>query len=226
MKAFRRCVLAGFLGLITLSLYASQVSPKANVDYTILDVPQRANTDNKVEVIEFFGYFCGHCHTLDIPLSNWAKKNSHRIAFKRVAIGFNEGTRLHQRIFYTLTAMGKLTDQRHQKIFKAVQEDHIRLRNESQVFDFVASLGVDRNKFSEVYQSFSVQAFMKNAESMQELYKIDGVPMIVIDGKYVTSLAMVAQGNNLNSDEKIYAATFKVMDYLVEQAHKKTGMAK
>jgi len=226
MEFVRRWVLVVFLSLIALNLYASPASPEVDVDYTILSTPQPTNTGKKVEVIEFFGYFCGYCYTFDTPLANWARKNSDRVVFRREAVGFNEGTRLQQRLFYTLAAMNKLTHQMHQKVFQAVQEGHIRLRSDSQVFDFAARLGVDRNTFSDVYQSSSIQELTKNAEKMQDLYKINGVPMIIVDGKYATSPATVADGNKLNSDAEIYAATFKVMDWLVDQAYKNPGAAK
>ena len=226
MKIIKRWMLVVFLGLITLNLYASPASPQANVDYLILGTPQPTNTGKKVEVIEFFGYFCGFCYTFDTPLANWARKNSDRVAFKREAVVFNEGTRLQQRLFYTLAAMNKLTHQTHQKVFQAIQERRVHLGNDSQVIDFAASLGVDRKAFSDMYQSSSIQAITKNSEKMLDLYKINGVPMVIIDGKYVTSPAIVAEGNKLNADAEIYAATFKVMDWLVDQAYKNPAAAK
>ena len=51
---------------------------------------------------------------------------------------------------------------------------------------------------------------------MQSAYQIDGVPTIVIDGRYVTSLAIVSKGNHLSgSEEEAKTMTLQVMDNLV-----------
>jgi thiol:disulfide interchange protein DsbA len=51
---------------------------------------------------------------------------------------------------------------------------------------------------------------------MQSAYRIDGVPTIVIDGRYVTSLAIVSEGNQFSgSEEKAQEMTIRVMDNLV-----------
>ena len=222
MKITRQWILAVFLSLIALNLCASPASFKAGAEYTILSTPQPTNTGDKVEVIEFFGYFCGYCQTFDMPLAEWAEKNQYRIVFRRVAIGANEWSGL----FYTLTAMGQLTEPIHQKIFQAFQDERVRFKNEGQVFDFAASLGIDRNKFSETYRSSAVQDLLQNVEKIQDLYEIESVPTVIIDGRYMTAPAMVAGSNAVKSGADAYVATLKVMDWLVDQAHKNRSTAK
>ena len=52
-------------------------------------------------------------------------------------------------------------------------------------------------------------------------YEIEGVPMIVIDGKYLTSPAIVSSGNNMDlSEGEMHVQTLKVMDTLVQQSLK------
>ena len=52
--------------------------------------------------------------------------------------------------------------------------------------------------------------------------------MIAIDGKYLTSPAIVCSGNNMDlSEEEMHRQTLKVMDALVRQAKKgKTAQRK
>ena len=128
---------------------------------------------------------------------------------------------LHQKLFYTLSAMDALTNELHHKIFDAIQVQHVSLRTDEQIFDFIEQNGIDRKKFMEMFQSFYVQVLCNKAVEMQSSYEIEGVPMIAIDGKYLTSPAIVSSGNNMDfSEEEMHRQTLKVMDALVRQAKK------
>ena len=228
MKFFSRWIAVMSLGLMTFAAFASPSAPVKNVDYQVLSTPQSADTGNKVEVIEFFGYFCPHCYAFDTSLTNWARKHKKDVVFKRVVVKFSESMALHQKLFYTLSAMDVLTNELHHKIFDAIQIQHVSLRTDDQIFDFIEQHGIDRKKFMEMYQSFYVQVLCDKAVEMQSSYEIEGVPMIAIDGKYLTSPAIVSSGNNMDlSEEEMHRQTLKVMDALVRQAKKeKTAQRK
>lgn len=218
MKAFCKYLLALGLALSTLAATASPTAPKSGVDYLTLENPLPAETGKKVEVIEFFGYFCPHCYTLDAALAKWAEKHKRDVTFKRVHVRFNDNMALQQRLFFTLSAMGKLDIPIHNQLFDAVQVKRTPLRNEKQIADFVQKNGIDRQRFLEMYNSFTVQSLCDGAVKMQSDYKIDAVPTIVIDGRYVTSLAIVSEGNNLRGTEKeAQIAMMQVMDNLIAQ---------
>ena len=128
---------------------------------------------------------------------------------------------LHQKLFYTLSAMDVLTNELHHKIFDAIQVQHVSLRTDEQIFDFIEQNGIDRKKFMDMYQSFYVQVLCNKAVEMQSSYEIEGVPMIAINGKYLTSPAIVSSGNNMDlSEAEMHQQTLKVMDALVRQAKK------
>ena len=128
---------------------------------------------------------------------------------------------LHQKMFYTLSAMDVLTNEFHHKIFDAIQIQRIPLRTDEQIFGFIEKSGIDRKKFTEMYNSFYVQMLCNKAVEMQSTYEIEGVPMIVIDGKYLTSPAIVSSGNNMDlSEGEMHVQTLKVMDTLVQQSLK------
>lgn len=216
MKPFFRLFLAIGLCTATCLAAASPSSPRNGIDYLTLEKPLPTEAGKKVEVIEFFGYFCSHCHAFDTSLSKWAEKQNRNVAFKRVHVKFNDNMALQQRLFYTLSAMGKMTNSLHHKIFEAIQVQRIPLRNEKQIADFVQKNGIDRNKFLEMYRSFTVQSLVDGAIQMQSAYQIEGVPTIVIDGRYVTSLAIVSEGNKFTgTEEEAQVMTMQIMDYLV-----------
>lgn len=233
MKAFRQFLLAIGLCFTTFLAVASPDSPKNGVDYLTLPMALPTDAGKKVEVIEFFGYFCSYCYAFDASLIKWMEKQNRHVSFKRVHVNFNDNMALQQRMFYTLTAMGKLTNTLHHKIFEAIQVKRTPLRNEKQIADFVEKYGIDRNKFIEMYRSFSVQSLCDGAVQLQSAYQIEGVPTIVIDGRYVTSLAIVSEGNNFRgTEQEAQKMTMQVMDNLVarilkeRQAAQKTATIK
>ena len=101
IRLFYRLIAAVLVGMMAMTAFASPANPQKNVDYQVLKVPQPTNTGNKIEVIEFFGYFCPHCYAFDTTLTNWARKQKKNIVFKRVAVKFGESMEPHQRMFYT-----------------------------------------------------------------------------------------------------------------------------
>lgn len=61
------------LGFVAATASASPTMPQNGVEYTVLDRPQPAEGGKKVEVIEFFGYFCPHCNALEPVIAAWVK---------------------------------------------------------------------------------------------------------------------------------------------------------
>ncbi len=58
--------------------------------------------------------------------------------------------------FYAIEAMG-LVDKLHHDIFTAIHQQKVRMNESKVLFDWMASKGVDRQKFIDTYNSFAVQ---------------------------------------------------------------------
>lgn len=223
MSFLRKWLSAMGLALAAVSVMASPAAPQNGVEYLTLEAPQPTDTGSKVEVIEFFGYFCPACHAFDPALKAWSGKQGANIVFKRVAVGYNSAAAPQQKLFYTLSAMGRL-DELHARIFHAVQVERQPMRRDEQVFDFVEKNGIDRAQFIELYRSAAIDSYGRAASELQTLFKIDGVPTIAIDGRYITSMSMVAKGMDKNvSPAQLQAATLQVMDALVAKAKRERG---
>jgi thiol:disulfide interchange protein DsbA len=144
----------------------------------------------KVEVVEFFWYGCPHCFHFEPNLAAWVAKLPPDVAFRRVPVAFRENPfGIHQRLYYTVEAMG-LIPTLHAKIFHAIHEENLKLDQPDLIGDFVAKQGVDKAKFMSVFDSFSVQTKCRQARTLAEAYKIDGVPTLGIAGLYYTSVSM------------------------------------
>jgi thiol:disulfide interchange protein DsbA len=220
MHAPRRLFCTALLGLAAgfASLPALAAEPQAGAQYLVLPSVQPTDTGKKVEVIEFFAYYCPHCYAFEPQLHAWVKKQGDNIVFKRVHVPGGASVLPQQRLFYTLEAMG-LLDQYHQKVFDAIHQQHVRLSSDEQVFDWVAQNGIDRAKFIDTYRSFGIQARLRRAAAMMDAYYVDRWPLVVIDGRFVTSPSHAGAGAPEGSTEAQQQQTaLQVMDFLVTKA--------
>lgn len=211
-----------FLALVLFSVsFAAGASPAAPVldtDYVKLVERQPVDTGKKVEVIEFFAYYCPHCYAFEPALEAWVKKQGDDIVFKRVHIQGGAGVLPQQRLFYTLDAMG-LLNQYHQKVFDAMHQEHLRLSSDEQVFDWATQNGIDRAKFVDTYRSFGIQARLRRAGAMMDSYGVDRWPLVVIDGRYITSPSHAGAGAPEGTTEaQQQQQALQVMDFLVAKA--------
>ncbi|SPR96048.1 thiol:disulfide interchange protein DsbA/DsbL [Cupriavidus taiwanensis] len=183
----------------------SLAAPTEGKEYQVLKTPQPVAA-GKIEVTEFFWYGCPHCYEFEPDLEAWVKKQGGNVVFKRVPVAFRDDLLPHTKIFYALEAIGKL-DAMHNKVFSAIHVDRKRLTDTNEIADFMAKNGVDRKVFLDAYNSFTVTTNSQRANKIADAYKIDGVPTVVVQGKYVTSPSIA--GNKQGA--------VQAMDYLVEQ---------
>jgi len=169
---------------------AQAKKPIAGKEYHILD--GRAPVDSppgKVEVVEFFWYNCPHCNAFEPTLAAWLNKLPKDIAFKRSHVAFQDSFVPQQRLHLTLEAMG-LIDKLHAKVFHAIHTEKVSLANGEQIAEWIARQGVDKAKFLEQYNSFTVQAKATRATQLQNAYKVEGVPAFGIAGRFYTDGSM------------------------------------
>ena len=197
--------------LLSLSGFVSAQGQKIEegFDYRVLPIAQPVEIKGKVEVIEFFWYGCPHCYDFEPELSSWLKRQPKDVVFKRVPVAFRDDFMPHSQLFYALEAMGK-GDALNEKVMYAMHKENKRLLTEPEIADWVASQGIDRNTFLATYRSFAVISKARAAKQMAEAYRIDGVPTIVMQGKYVTSPSIAGTK----------AKAILVMDYLEDKIRK------
>lgn len=170
---------------------------------------QSASSGDKVEVEEFFWYGCPHCYSFEPYVQAWKKSKPANVVFKRVPAIFRPDWEIQARTYYALSNMGVVEDI-HVKIFEAVHKDKKRLNTKEQLTSFVVKNGVDKEAFLKEYSSFSVDGMVRKAKKKQKTYRLQGVPSVVVNGKYITSGSMSGSYDNL----------IKIMDHLIEQESK------
>jgi thiol:disulfide interchange protein DsbA len=176
-------------GLLALALLVLSVPLRAEVvagtDYKPVDPPQHTQSAGKIEVIEFFSYGCPHCNEFYPLVNAWAAKLPKDVVVKHVATGFGRTAWTNlAKAYYALEATGDL-GKLDGPLFHAIHEEHVPLFDEKSITDWVAQHGVDPAKFTAAYDSFGVNTKLSQSEQMVENYKVEGVPTLAVDGKYV-----------------------------------------
>ena len=152
---------------------------------------------------------------LQPSLRAWLKRKPADVDFRRSPVVFQDAWLPFARIYYTLEAMG-LVEKLHHDVFAAVHDQKIRLQEPEVLFDWVASKGVDRKKFTDTYNSFSVQSRTQRAVDVTRRYDIPFTPAFVVDGRYLTAPSMTSKGSNSID----YDGYFKVLDQVIALARK------
>lgn len=197
---------------------AAGASYKSGADYLTLPEQQNLDGSGKIEVTEFFAYYCPHCARFEPLLHAWVQKNAGHIVFKRVHVSGSGPVAAQQRLFYTLDALG-LADQYQQRVFDAIHVQQQRLATEQEVFDWAAQAGIDPARFSAVWNSFGVQSKLRRASTLMTDYRIDSWPTVAVDGHYLTSPSQAGEGDShLQSETQMQEGALKVMDFLVAKA--------
>lgn len=175
------------------------------IEYERVVPAQPTEEPGKVEVLELFWYGCPHCYHLEPMLDKWRETLPDDVVFRRMpAIFTNPRWELHARAFYTAEALGVL-DQIHRPLFEALHKKQLKLATEDELAGFFAAHGVKEEDFKRTFNSFYVTTKVNNAKLMTRRYGIDGVPAMIVDGKYRTD------GPAAGSQEKM----LEVVNFLI-----------
>ena len=168
---------------------------KAGTNYQPLVPAQPTSVAaGKIEVVEVFWYACPHCNALEPFIQSWLKNKPEYIEFVRVPVMWGPVHRAHAKLFYLLRALNR-TDL-DQKVFDVIHKDgNMLVSNDEQVtrkmqLDFLKANGVSVEDFNKAWDSFSVSNSLQRAEQLGQNYKVTGVPLIVVNGKYITDPTM------------------------------------
>ncbi len=177
-------------GLASLSRLAAAQGAAIveGTQFRAINPAQPTEAPDKIEVIEFFWFGCPHCAMLEPVLREWVRKLPSDVAFRKVHVPFNEVK--HQQLYYALVNMGKADDATLEKIFDAIHKERNHLDTVGAMTAFMPKLGIDAKAFKDSYESFAVTTLMRKATAMASAYKVDSVPMLAINGKYMTAPSM------------------------------------
>lgn len=171
--------------------------------YKVIEPPQPVTVAG-IEVAEVFWYGCPHCYDFEPAIGRWQARQPADVVFRRLPAVFRAGWYAHAKAYYTAEALGVL-DKVHAPLFKALHAEKRKLEDEDSLAEFFAGYGVDKKEFSQVFSSFTVEGKVEQAKQAIQRFGIEGVPAVIVNGKYLTSGSMAGS----------YEGMLEVVDFLV-----------
>ncbi|PHS75112.1 MAG: disulfide bond formation protein DsbA [Porticoccus sp.] len=185
---------------------------KAGVHYEVLAEAVATSNPAKIEVAEVFWYGCSHCYTFEPVLNTWTQALPDDVEFVRVPAIWHPTMRLHAKAYFTAKAM-KVLDQIHEPVFEAMNLKKAKLKTEDEIADLFEANGIDRARFTKVFNSAGIDMAVDLAAKKQERYSTQGTPEMVVNGKYRIS------GRDNGGNEGM----LKVASYLIQQERSLMG---
>ncbi|MDR4516483.1 MAG: thiol:disulfide interchange protein DsbA/DsbL [Nitrosomonas sp.] len=179
-------ILVVFLAITVLGVTNVHAEIVEGRDYKVLANPQSTQNADRIEVIEFFWYGCPHCNSLHPHIKAWLKNKPSDVDFRYVPAIFRNNWIPGAKTYYTIETLGEI-ETLHDKIYEAIHRDKINLSDESILFSWIEKQGGDKEKFANVYNSFTTQNQIARTNQMMRQYELTGVPAFVIEGKYLTT---------------------------------------
>jgi thiol:disulfide interchange protein DsbA len=214
----------GWFAALALVLLAAALPAQAQItagrEYKAIEPALATDNPAKIEVIEFFSYGCPHCSELNPTASKWSAKLPSEISFKRIPITFSRAPWANlAKLYYALETIGEL-EKHDAAVFDALHAKGLKLFDDKSILEWVSARGIDSKKFTDAYNSFGVISKVKRGDQMAQAYKIEGVPALAVDGKYLVLNEGITQGITRHDD--LIARTDKVIDKArSERNHKK-----
>lgn len=158
---------------------------------------QRTSAEaGQVEVLEFMWLGCPHCADLEPDITAWAKKKPAYIKFVQEHVMWGPVHNAHAKLLYTLQTLG-----RDDLVPKAFNEIHAKKNfllsttgNDAETYAtqlaFAKANGISEADFKREFTGFTVNTRLQRADELTRRYRIESVPVVIINGKYMTDVGM------------------------------------
>jgi len=201
-------LLLSLVVLVASPLFAADEAKvyKEGEHYDLITPAIRTANPDKIEVVEFFWYGCGHCYNFEPLVSQWKKTLPEDVEFKGSPAVWAPQMELHSRMYYTAEVLG-VADTMHLVLFQAMNVDRNRLASEDEIAKLFVANGVSKEDFSKAFNSFGVKSMVKQATSRARAAKISGTPEMMVNGKYRISTRKGFSQNEM----------LKVVEFLIDK---------
>jgi len=166
----------------------------------------------KIEVTEFFMFFCFPCYAFEPELDRWEARAPSDVSLARVPALFNAKAELQARAYYTAEVLGKL-DAMQDAFYDEIHERGNDLASRGALEDFFERFGVDAATFDATFDSSDVDARMQRAAALNREYAISATPALVIAGRYLTNPTLAREA--MTTPESLWPTMLAVVDRCV-----------
>ncbi|MBX2847621.1 MAG: thiol:disulfide interchange protein DsbA/DsbL [Acidiferrobacterales bacterium] len=175
--------------------------------YTELATPLSVSTGDQIEVAELFWYGCSHCYALESYVRSWLENKPENAEFVKTPAIFSSSWAFHAQAFYTMEALGVL-EEANDAFFHQIHVIRKPISTLEALTSFLSKYDKSEDEVNAAFNSFAVDTKLRNANKVTRQSGATGVPAILVDGKYLTSVSQAGGQTEL----------FKVIDQLVEKA--------
>lgn len=195
---------------VALALFASlgqAATPEVGVNYDLLPIPVEPLDPSRIEVVEVFSYGCPHCYEFEPTIEEWRARQLSDVQFRRLPAVFRNEWVILAQAFYAAEALG-VTNKVNRPIFEAIHLKGLNPAHDPTVLAdvFKEAAGIDGEEFLKVLNSFGVRSKVQQADAQGRMYRLAGVPTLIVAGKYTV------YGQSLTGTG---ADRLSVVDYLV-----------
>ena len=179
-----------FLGkaftLLVLSIFfissAQARDYKEGQDYEI----RATNKTVEPEIREFFSFFCSHCFAMEKPFSQMAELFKGKAKFIVNPVGLIGGdVGVESQKAYAVAINLEIENELKEELFNRIHVKQDIPEDHDYFVELFESLGVPSEKYEQIYNSFVTQAKVAEYDRHTKEMKIDAVPEIVVNGKYL-----------------------------------------
>ena len=147
-------------------------------------------------VVEFFSFGCPHCYHLETDLEHWLSSKPGAVQFSRVPATWNSKFRQLAQAYYVIAALG-LEEKAVPKVFHHIHKDKQTLSSASDLANLLQDLNVDPDQVEELWNSEAVATNLARAGQTFTKYQLRGVPAVVVNGQYKTTVRMAGSSAEL-----------------------------
>ncbi|MDQ3057713.1 MAG: thiol:disulfide interchange protein DsbA/DsbL [Pseudomonadota bacterium] len=140
--------------------------------------------DGKIEVVEVFAYWCGHCASFQPLVDAWKRKLPADVRFTYVPLSGGPADSLSRAYFAAETS--NQLDKTHNAIFNAIHLNRTLTQRPTpeEIAAVVGKEGVDGKTFADAMNGFAIGGHLNRAQQFAMRSGVDSTPTLVVDGKY------------------------------------------
>lgn len=209
----RRFLSTASLALALTTTHAVQALDEKEIEGMYRTIaPQPVQDPKRVEVLEIFWYRCPHCYAFQPHVENYVASLPEYVNFRRMPAVLRDSWIPQAKTFYAAEALGVL-ETLHKPIFDAIHQKRRPMSSRNDIKSFFVEQGVDGTRFDAAFDSFSLDAQVRQADAQTRRYGLTGVPTVIVNGRYRTSGQLAGS----------YETMVEVIKTLVEKERKRIG---
>jgi len=151
--------------------------------------PYEKLDSSKVEVIQFFHFYCTYCYDFNLIMNKWLEENASNVIYTRESPPLNPSWKNLSQTYYAMQYM-KLTDGLFDLMFEKAEADRRWLKTPRTISLGLKELDstIDADKLESTMNSFAVvYGQLKRALNLAYSSNVTAVPSVLVGRKYLTS---------------------------------------